>query len=166
MRAVLFLIFVTTLFHSCGECACKLGEANVAVVTSLYNDFATGNIDGVVGHMSPEIVWNEAENYIYADNNPYVGPDAILGGVFGRVGGEWNDFKVNDPKIMPVGTDHVLATGRYTGVYKSNGNALDAQFAHLWSVENGKVTSFQQYTDTKQAAEVIKVVDVVEVGKE
>ena len=30
------------------------------------------------------------------------------------------------------------------------GTALDAQFVRVWTVENAKVTRFQQYTDTAQ----------------
>jgi hypothetical protein len=36
--------------------------------------------------MDPSIEWNEAENFIYADRNPYVGPQAVLEGVFTRLG--------------------------------------------------------------------------------
>jgi len=39
--------------------------------------------------MSPDIQWNEAENFVYADGNPYVGPDAVVNGVFARLGAEW-----------------------------------------------------------------------------
>lgn len=159
MKYLILVSFLSLLLACNSECACKLGAANVETITTLYGDFASGNIDGVIGAMAADVEWNEAENYIYADKNPYVGPDAILEGLFGRIGGEWNEFKVNNPIIMPVGTNQVLATGRYTGEYKATGKSMDAQFAHLWGLENGKVTSFQQYTDTKQAAEVVTVVE-------
>jgi hypothetical protein len=32
----------------------------------------------------------------------------------------------------------------------ATGRPLDAQFVHRWSLENGKVVAFQQYTDTAQ----------------
>ena len=34
-------------------------------------------ISGTIPPMN-EVEWNEAENYIYADKNPYKGPDAVL----------------------------------------------------------------------------------------
>ena len=166
MRTYLILIVAALFLQSCGECACKMGEANVAIVEALYGDFAAGNIEGVVGKMSPDIEWNEAENYIYADNNPYVGPDAVLQGVFGRIGSEWTTFGVKDPKVMPVGANHVLATGRYQGQHKASGKTLDAQFAHLWGISEGLAISFQQYTDTKQAAEVATTEEVTAEGEE
>ena len=36
----------------------------------------------------------------------------------------------------------------------STGKPLDAQVAHVWDLRGGKVTRFQQYTDTWQVAQV------------
>lgn len=36
--------------------------------------------------MHPEIEWNEAESNSLADGNPYISPNAILEGVFARLG--------------------------------------------------------------------------------
>lgn len=103
--------------------------------------------------MSPDIVWNEAENFPYADGNPYVGPDAILAGVFARIGAEWEGFAALPEEIIDGG-DTVVALGRYRGTCKATGKALDAQLAHVWRVAGGRAVRFQQYTDTLQAARV------------
>jgi hypothetical protein len=47
--------------------------------------FATGDTPTVLGLMHPKIEWNEAESNSLADGNPYIGPDAILKGVFARL---------------------------------------------------------------------------------
>jgi ketosteroid isomerase-like protein len=52
--------------------------------------------------------------------------------------------------------DAVVVLGRYKGVFKATGRALDAQLVHVWRVEDGKVVAFQQYTDTLQTAQVIE----------
>jgi hypothetical protein len=103
--------------------------------------------------MSPDIVWNEAENFPYADGNPYCGPEAILAGVFARIGEEWDGFAVAVDEILDAG-DTVVALGRYHGTCKATGKAMDAQLAHVWRVADGKAVAFQQYTDTLQAARV------------
>jgi hypothetical protein len=126
-------------------------SANLDLVRSIYSAFAAGDVPGVVGRMAPDMVWNEAENFPYADGNPYTGPDAILAGVFARLGGEWEGFSANPDEFLDAG-DSIVVLGRYRGTYRSNGRALDAQFAHVWRVRNGKAVSFQQYTDTLQAA--------------
>jgi ketosteroid isomerase-like protein len=131
-----------------------MSNENVGLVRAIYDAFAAGDIPGVVGRMSPDIVWNEAENFPYADGNPYCGPEAILGGVFARLGSEWDGFAAVPGEFLDAG-DTIVMLGRYRGTCKATGRALDAQLAHVWRVEDGKAVRFQQYTDTLQAARVM-----------
>lgn len=128
-----------------------MSEDNVAVIRGIYEAFGAGDIEGVVGRMSPGIVWNEAENFIYADHNPYTGPEAILTGVFGRIGADWDDFACVPEEILDAG-DTVIALGHYHGSFKATGTSVKAQAVHVWRVDEGKATQFQQYTDTLQFA--------------
>lgn len=130
-----------------------MSKENLALVRGVYAAFAKGDIPSVLAAMSPKMEWREAENFIYADGNPYKGPDAVLKGVFARLGGEWNGFSATAEEILDAG-DAVIALGRYGGVNKKTGARLNAQFAHVWRVGNGKAIAFQQYTDTLQAARV------------
>jgi ketosteroid isomerase-like protein len=77
--------------------------SNVDVIRGVYAAFQRGDIPSVLGAMAPDIVWNEAENFPYADNNPYVGPDAVLAGVFARLGGEWDGFSVREEELIDAG---------------------------------------------------------------
>lgn len=120
-------------------------------VRKLYDAFAAGDVPTVLGLMAPDIVWNEAENFLYADRNPYVGPQAILEGVFARIGGDFENFAVNPEEIIDGG-DTVVMLGRYTGTFKATGKAINLQAVHVWRVKDGKVARFQQYVDTLQAA--------------
>ncbi len=45
----------------------------------------------------------------------------------------------------------VLATLRYQAKHKATGKMIDSQTAHLWTLRDGKIIGFQQFTDTKQA---------------
>jgi ketosteroid isomerase-like protein len=119
------------------------------LIKSLYDAFAKGDVPRVLGLFSPGIVWNEAESFLYADGNPYVGPQAVLEGVFLRIVAEWDGFSCTPEEIVGDG-DTVIAMGRYRGTRKSSGVAVDAQFVHVWKLEGGKIKRFQQYTDTAQ----------------
>lgn len=130
-----------------------MSQENVALVQAIYAAFETGDVPGVVARMSPDIVWNEAENFPYADRNPYLGPEAILTGVFARLGTEWEGFAAIPEEFLDAG-DTVVVLGRYQGTYRATGRALDAQLVHVWRVEDGKAVAFQQYTDTLQATRV------------
>jgi hypothetical protein len=128
-------------------------SANLDLIKGLYEAFAAGDVPAVLARMSPDIVWNEAENFPYADGNPYRGPEAILTGVFARLGSEWESFSAIPEEYLDAG-DTIVVLGRYRGTCRATGRALDAQLAHVWRVEDGKAASFQQYTDTLQAARV------------
>lgn len=123
---------------------------NTTIIDNLYKAFAIGDIPNVLGGMNAKIVWSEAEGNAYADGNPYIGPDAILQGVFGRIIEDHDYFTLKDIKLHNMDNNHVLATLRYNAKVKKNGAEYDAQVAHLWTLKDGKVVAFQQYVDTKK----------------
>tara|TARA_R110000823_G_scaffold108170_1_gene227387 strand:- start:71967 stop:72824 length:858 start_codon:yes stop_codon:yes gene_type:complete len=129
---------------------------NIAIIDGLYKAFAVGDIPTVLGAMEANIVWNEAESNSLADGNPYVGPDAVLNGVFARLGAEHEYFKLEDIKLHGMDNNRVLATLRYNAKVKETGKTYNAQVAHLWTLKEGKVSAFQQFLDTKKVAEAME----------
>lgn len=129
---------------------------NIGIIDNLYKAFGTGDIPAVLAAMDDHIVWNEAEGNGYADGNPYIGPDAVLNGVFSRIGEDHEYFKLADIQLHDMSNNQVLATLRYDGKLKKNGAKYNVQAAHLWTLNNGKITAFQQYVDTKQLADADK----------
>lgn len=125
-------------------------ENNRAVINGMYQSFSKGDIPAVLASMDPKVIWNEAEGNAYADGNPYVGPDAVLKGIFERIGNDYEYFTLENIKLHEMADDEVLATLRYSGKLKKNGTKINAQAAHLWKLRNGKVIAFQQYVDTKK----------------
>jgi uncharacterized protein len=121
--------------------------SNTDPVRALYAAFAKGDMPAALATMTPDIVWNEAENYPYADRNPYVGPQAVLHGVFARIGGDWEGFAATPDEFIDGG-DTIVSLGHYTGTFKATGKPMRAQFAHVCRVKDGKITRFQQYADT------------------
>lgn len=128
--------------------------ANEAIVESLYRAFAAGDGATIAGLLSPTLVWIEAEGGPYADRNPYNGPAAVFEGVFGRIGAEFRGFAAT-PATFHASGDKVFAQGRYTGTNIATGEAIDAQFMHVFTVSDGRITGFQQYTDTGQWVDVV-----------
>ncbi|MCK0147264.1 nuclear transport factor 2 family protein [Arenibacter sp. F26102] len=127
---------------------------NLQVIENLYNAFATGDMPTVLGSMHSDIEWNEAESNSLSDGNPYIGPNAILEGVFARLGANHEYFGLKDVKIHGMNGNKVLATLRYDAKVKATGKPYNAQAAHLWTLNNeGKITAFQQFVDTKKLAD-------------
>lgn len=126
-----------------------MSRANVDTVKDLYAAFERGDLAAVRDKMASGIEWYEAENFPYDDGNPYTGPDAVLDGVYGRLMREWEGFTEELESVLDAG-ERVVTIGRYTGTHRSTGNSVRAQFVHVWTVEDGRIIAFQQYTDTAQ----------------
>ncbi|KXN99167.1 ketosteroid isomerase [Aequorivita aquimaris] len=129
---------------------------NITVVNNMYKAFGAGDIPTVLAGMGPKIVWNEAESNSLADGNPYIGPDAVLNGVFARLGADHEYFKLEDIKLHNMDNNQVLATLRYDAKVKKTGKTYYAQVAHLWTLKDGKVVAFQQFLDTEKVAEAME----------
>jgi hypothetical protein len=125
---------------------------NTQVIDQLYDAFATGDMPTVLSLMDQKVEWNEAESNSLSDGNPYIGPEAVLNGVFARIGGLYESFLVTDVELHEMNNNKVLATLRYKIKAKNGGEEFDVQVAHLWTLTDGKITAFQQYADTKKLA--------------
>lgn len=125
------------------------------VVRSIYAAFAAGDIPAFLGHLDPEIRWNEAEGFPYSDRNPYVGPEAVVAGVFARLAQDWDGFRVEVGEI-DGGDEVVTMLGRYRARHKKTGRALDVQCSHTWWLRAGKAVRFQQMVDTAGVAAAMR----------
>jgi hypothetical protein len=131
-------------------------SSNGGIIKGLYDAFSRGDVASVLGAFDGDIHWMEAENFLYADRNPYRGPQAVAEGVFQRLINDIDGFAVT-PHSFTDGGDTVVVEGRYRGTVKATGMPVDAQFAHVWHLRDGKVVRFQQYTDTGQWSEAAGV---------
>lgn len=119
--------------------------SNLKSVQNVYHGFAKGDIPAVLGFLSSEIEWTEAEGFPYGGT--YRGPKAVLEGVFMRLGSEWNGYAAVPDEFIDGG-DTVVALGKYSGTYKKTGKSFSANFAHVWKIRDGKAFRFVQYVDT------------------
>ena len=126
----------------------------IETIKAGYAAFARNDPSVLFGALDAAVNWNEAEGYPLADRNPYVGPQAVLEGVFGRLMPLIDNFTVV-PGTFIDGGDHVVVLGRYGGMTKS-GEKLDAPFCHVYQFKDGKIVLFQQYTDTAQWTRLMK----------
>lgn len=121
------------------------------LVRGLYAAFAAGDVPAFLSALAPDVHWCEAEGFPLADRNPYVGIDAIVQGVFTRLGDHWLDFRVEPAEFAGSG-DVVTMFGRYRATCRTSGKPLDVQVAHTFWIANDKVVRFQQMCDTAAVA--------------
>lgn len=132
-------------------------DKNIDIIKAIYSDFATGNIPAVLQKFDPQIEWNEAENFPYADGNPYIGPDAVLEGVFKRLGSEWDYWNLTDQTYYEANSGEIIVTGYYNAKNRITGKKINAQFVHIWNINGELITRFQQFSDTHQVIDAMKI---------
>src|SRR4029078_8579146 len=81
--------------------------------------------------MDPALNWIHAEGNPLADRNPYVGPQAVGEGVFGRLLAAIDKLTAV-PRPFSDGGDHIVVLGRYGGTMKNGGTPLDSPFCHVF----------------------------------
>ena len=84
------------------------------VVKDVYAAFGRGDVPAVLGAFDATIEWTEAEGFVYADGNPYVGPQAVAAGVFGRIIADVDNFAIRPVNIIDGG-DTVVSEGDTPG---------------------------------------------------
>ena len=118
---------------------------NTALINQLYDYFGKGEIPAVLEMMAPDILWNESSCSSYSDGNPYTSPDSVLNGVFGRIGQDNEYFKLENIKLSGLGGNKVFASLNYDGKLMKTGETYKTKVIHEWTIDNGKITAFQQY---------------------
>ena len=124
---------------------------NKEIVESAYASFATGDIPTALGAMADDIVWTEADGFALAGT--YVGPQAVLEGVFMRLGEVGDEFAVKPEQFVADG-DTVVALGTYEWKHKASGEPAVVKMVHVWTMNGGKAVAFQQHVDTVMVREL------------
>ena len=126
---------------------------NGEIISGAYAAFAKGDVPAVLGVLDPKVEWQDADGF--PTGGTYVGPDAVLNGVFMPLVTDWDGFTVAPDEVVASG-ERVVSFGHYSGTNKKTGKSFRVPFAHAWRVKDGQVTHFQQYTDTHIVQEAMK----------
>ena len=124
---------------------------NKEIVENVYASFASGDVPAVLGVMADDIQWTEADGFPLTGT--YVGPQAVLEGVFMRLGEIGDDFAVMPEQFVGDG-DTVVALGNYQWKHKSSGESAVVKMAHVWTLDGGRLVAFQQHVDTLRVREL------------
>ena len=125
-------------------------QDNTAIVLQAYNNFKTGNIQGLLDLCSDEIEWKLPE----IENVPFAGTRTTRAGVgefFALVGANQEPLRFEPREIVAQG-DRVVSLGYYQWRIKATGREFECDFAHVFTIRDGQIVAFQEYTDTAAVA--------------
>ena len=116
------------------------------IATRSYRAFARDDLDAELADMHPEIEWHQAQGLPHG--GLYQGLDEVRRNVFDPLDRDWwQEFVVEPEEFLESGAQ-VVVLGRYRGVAKETGKALDVPFVHVWTFRDGLAVRFRQFLDT------------------
>lgn len=127
-------------------------NSNLELIRRTYEGSSEENGRNLMAVLHPQVEWTEAEGFPYAGT--YVGVDALMAGVFSRLAQEWIDYRAQVHTYLAEG-NRVAAFGLYSGTYKATGKSMQAAFAHLYEIREGKIVRMTQYVDTVMVAKAL-----------
>lgn len=125
----------------------------LATVKLFYSSLASGDGSATLGLLDPEIEWTEAERTPYF-NGTMRGPEAVVLGLFAPLVRDFDNFTTTPSDFVTEGSK-VVSFGQYSGISKRNGRKMTAPFVHVWTVSNGRLQRFVQFTDSARWNEAL-----------
>ena len=124
----------------------------LTIVMRTYDCGKAGDFSGFVVDFDPDIHWTEMKGSPYAGT--YVGAAEIVAHVFEPMNREWAPFACAPEEFFDCG-DTVMMVGRYFGRHGATDKPFDVRVVHVWRVKDGKITAFEQFTDTRLIAQAM-----------
>lgn len=120
-------------------------NTNIDIVRAHYAASAQGNIDAMMADVSQQVRWTEMAGFPCAGT--WIGPQAVVEHVFAVLGKEWIDYRFSLQNLIDGG-DQIIGVGTYQGIYRATAKEMQARVAHVWTLQDGKIVAFEQFTDT------------------
>jgi hypothetical protein len=131
---------------------------NLAVVQEVYAAFKRRDMNGILAHLSPDVVWSEPENPFNPAAGTRLGHAGFL--EWARIGREAEDIEVLEPHLFLTSEDAVAVVGRLSCRARRTGRSYESDFVHVVSFRDGMITRFQEFFDTYAAGEVFRTAGV------
>ena len=120
---------------------------NVEIVRELYDAFARKDGERLRELLHPEVEWIQCPGFPGGEHRK--GAEAVLEGVFAGLRSEWEDFGAPVEEYIDGGRT-VVVLGEYVGRHRLTQRAMTSVFAHVYDLDDGRITRFRQYADTAE----------------
>ena len=121
-------------------------EENIKIAKKAYADFQRGDIAAILAALDDNIQWTTVEMAEMPGTGAVKGKDRVAA-FFKTIAETWN-FQAFEPQEYIASGDQLVVRGTYTPRSIKTGQTVTVEWAMAWRFRNGKVTHFQEYTDS------------------
>ncbi|MGA3311303.1 MAG: enoyl-CoA hydratase-related protein [Xanthobacteraceae bacterium] len=122
---------------------------------AFYTALAAGDGDQLDALLHPKFSGRTAEGMPFDIGGQHDGPAAMRRNVWGAIARHF-EARAEPDRFLDLTDGRLLVTGRYRGHGKHSGTTLDAAFAHLITIDDGRIRGLEQYTDTARWREAAR----------
>jgi ketosteroid isomerase-like protein len=116
-------------------------------IQAVYAALASGDLPAVLARLGDSVIWHEAPGMPYEGPAPYRGAQDVAEHVLGPITADIDQLTLTNHQVIGLGAT-VACLGAYTGTARRSGHRLNLPYLHVWTVADGRITEFRQYTDT------------------
>ena len=120
---------------------------NTKVVQEAYDAFGRGDIAGLLALVDDSVEWSSPKTLPHGGD--FRGP-AGVGKFFEGIGANWSSLVVDVEGVGELGSGTVVGVVRADGT-RTEGGADGYGAVHVFTVGDGKITRFREYTDLDSA---------------
>ena len=132
-----------------------MANSDVSLIQSLYAAFGRGEIAKIIAALAPDVTWEVVGR---SSDHPLLGKrrgPAAVQEFFDTLAKiqEPTDFS---PQEFHVAGDKVFVFGHYGWKFRNTGRTVETDWIHVFTVKDGKVVQFREFTDTAKFAEAYR----------
>jgi uncharacterized protein len=127
-----------------------MSEQNVSTMRNTYEAFNRADIPAVLEAFDPQIEWHEPGGGS-APQGDYHGAESVANDVFATIPEHFDEFEAR-PDGFIDGSEHLVVVGAFHARSKA-GHRMQARYAHVWKMRDGKAISFNNHVEAAPWAE-------------
>ena len=117
------------------------------IARAFYAALATGDRNQLDALLHPEFTGRTAEGMPFGIGGDHDSPAAMRRNGWGAIARHF-EARAKPERFLDLTDGRLLVTGRYLGRGKQGGAPLNAAFAHLIAIDQDRIKSLEQFTDT------------------
>ncbi|WP_290047603.1 enoyl-CoA hydratase-related protein [Nocardia nova] len=115
----------------------------------LYGALAVGDRAALDGLLHPQFEGRTTDGLPFDLGGVYLGPEAMRRDFWGRLG-KYYSARAVPSRFSWLDDGRLVVAGRYAGTARVGGGVLDAEFVHILTFSQGRISALEQLTDSER----------------